>query len=163
RRPAGLQATARADLPRRRARPPRSGPRPPSRCGSASPFLDRLLDSRIRAAAADVSGHPMPDLVHGRVGRRSDERRGGYDLAGRAEPALHRVGLDECADERMVTQTLDRGDLTVDVVGERDARQHRYAVDLHRARSAMPLVARDLRAGEAKLLAEELREARPDG
>ena len=54
---AARRATARADPPRRRARPPRSGPRPPSRCGSVSPMQDRLLDSRIRAAAADVARH----------------------------------------------------------------------------------------------------------
>ena len=51
------RATARARPPRRRARPPRTGLRPPSRCGSVLPRANRLLDLRIRAAAAEVAGH----------------------------------------------------------------------------------------------------------
>jgi hypothetical protein len=47
-------------------------------------------------------------------------------------------------------------------VHERDARQRRHAVDEHRARTAMPFAARDLRARQRQLVAERLGERGPD-
>src|SRR5205085_1267738 len=162
RRRAAPPATARADPPRRRATPPRSVPRPPSRCGSALPTENRLLDLRICAAAADVSGHRVTDLLASRLGVRRDERGCRDDLAGRAEAALDGVGADERLDERVLAKPLDRRHLAVDRVRERDAREPRHAVDLDGAGAAMPLVACDLRPRQAKLLSQDVRETRPD-
>src|ERR687888_253733 len=75
---------------------------------STSPRSNCLLDLRIRAAAADVAGHRVPDLLAARRGLRVDERDGADDLAGRAEAALERVGTHERIDHRMVAQALDR-------------------------------------------------------
>ena len=72
-----------------------SCPRLLSRCGSVLPREDSLLDLRIGAATADVPGHGVPDLVAAGVRVRLDQRRGGDDLAGRAEAALQRVGANE--------------------------------------------------------------------
>src|SRR6185437_4510070 len=134
-----------------------------SRCGSALPTENRLLDLRVRAAAADVSGHRVTDLLAGRLGVRRDERGCRDDLAGRAEAALDGVGADERLDERVLAEPLDRRHLAVDRVRERDAREPRHAVDLHGAGTAVALVAGDLRPGQAELLPQNLREARPDG
>src|SRR5262249_12672219 len=85
------------------------------------------------------------------------------DLAGRAEAALDGVRPDEGLYERMVAQALDRRDLAVDTVRERDARELRHAVDLDGARPAMALVARDLRPRQADLLAQDVGAARAPG
>ena len=49
-----------------------------------------------------------------------------------------------------------------DAVGERDARERRRAVDEHRARAAVPLVAGDLRPGQPEALAQRLGQRRAD-
>ena len=90
----------------------------------------------------------VPDLLARRLRVRRDERRRRDDLPRRAEAALDRVGADERVDERMVAQALDRRHLALDRVRERDAREPRHAVDLHRAGAAVALVAGDLRAGQ---------------
>ena len=68
------------------------GLRPPSRCGSAAPRGDRLLDLRVRAAAAEVAAHARGgSRSRRRLGRLAHERGRRDDLAGRAEAALERV------------------------------------------------------------------------
>src|SRR5438105_1200074 len=81
----------------------------------------------------------MSNLIAARARVRGDECGGRHDLPRSAEAALHGVGADE-----------------------RDAREHRDAVDQHRARAAMALAARDLRAGEAEIFAQHLRERAAD-
>ena len=106
----------------------------------------------------------MPDLVAARCRLRGDKRRRRHDLAGRAEAALHGVRAHERVDERMVAQSFDRRDLgAVDRVHEGDAREHRRSVHEHRARTAVALAARDLRAGQAEVLTEDLCKRAPDG
>jgi hypothetical protein len=63
----------------------------------------------------------------------------------------------------VVAQALDRRDLALDRVRECDAGESRHAVDLDRTGAAVALVARDLRPGQAELLAQGVGEARPDG
>ena len=104
----------------------------------------------------------MLDLVACRLRVRRDERGGGDDLARRAEAALDGVGADERVDERVVAQPLDRRHFAVDRVRERDAGEPRHTVDLHGARAAMSLCARDLRPRQAESVAKDGREARPD-
>ena len=81
---------------------------------------------------------------------------------GRAVAALDGVGADEGVDERMLAQALDRRHLALDRVRERDAGEPRHAVDLDGAGAAVALVAGDLRPGQPELLAQDVREARPD-
>jgi hypothetical protein len=50
----------------------------------------------------------------------------------------------------------------LDGVHERDAGEHRHAVELHRARAAVALAAGDLRAGQPEVLAQRLGERAPD-
>ena len=104
----------------------------------------------------------MSDLLARRLRVGRDERCRRDDLAGCAEPALDCVGADEGLDERMLAQTLDRRHLALDRVREGDARETRHAVDLDGAGTAVTLVAGDLRPGQSQLLAEDVREARPD-
>ena len=98
-----------------------------------------------------------------RLGLGLDERRRRDDLPRRAEAALERVGADEGVDERMVAQAFDRRHLALaDGVHERDAREHRHAVELHRAGAAVPLAAGDLRAGQSEVLAQGLGQGAAD-
>jgi hypothetical protein len=121
------------------------------------PGADRLLDARIGAAAAEIAGHRMPDLLRRRLRVRGHERGRRDDLAWGAEAALERVGADERADERMVAEALDRRHLSVaHGVDERDAAERRRAVELDGARAAMALAAGDLRPRQAELVAQRL-------
>ena len=63
----------------------------------------------------------------------------------------------------MLAQPFDRRHLALDRVRERDARESRHAVDLDGAGAAVSLVARDLRSRQPELVAQDVREARPDG
>ena len=79
------------------------------------------------------------------------------------KPHCDGVGAHERIDERVLAQAFDGRDLaSVDRVRKGDARERRHAVDLNRARAAVPLEARDLRAGEPEVLAQHLREHAPD-
>lgn len=101
----------------------------------------------------------MPDLVPRRAWVRTDQRSCRDDLSGRAEPALDRVGANERSDQRVVTETFDRRYFAIaDRVHERDARERRHAVELDGAGTAVPLAARDLRAREAEVFAQDLGE-----
>src|SRR5439155_13598316 len=86
------------------------------------------------------------------------------DLARRAEAALECVGPDERVNEGVLCEALDRRHLAAaDRVDEGDAREHRHAVELHRAGAAVALAAGDLGAGEAEVEPQCLRERAPDG
>ena len=107
-------------------------------------------------------------LLARRLRVRGQQRRRRDDLAGRAEAALERVLLDERALQRrqraLVAEALDRRDLAaIGLGGEQDAREHRAPVDEHRAGAAGALGAGDLRAREAGLVAQHLRERRALG
>jgi len=101
----------------------------------------------------------VPDLVLRRAWVRTDQRSCRNDLPGRAEPALDGVGANERSDQRVVPETFDRRHLTItDGVYERDARERRDTVELDGARTAVSLAARDLRAGEPEVFAQDLGE-----
>ena len=132
--------------------------------GLDQPCHDAIASSifGIGAAAAEVSRHRVPDLLRRRRGVGGDERRRRDDLAGSAEAALERVCPDERVHHRMVAEPLDRRHLTVDPVDERDAGEDGDAVDLNGAGAAVALVAGDLGAGHADVLAQPLRERAAD-
>ena len=105
----------------------------------------------------------MADLLAARLGLGRHERRGGDDLTRGAEAALEGVLAHERTDERVVAKPLDRRHLaSADGVDERDAGEHRHAVQLHGAGTAVTLAARDLRPGQAEVLAQRLRERASD-
>jgi len=57
----------------------------------------------------------------------------------------------------VVAETFDRRHLAIaNRVHECDARQRRHAVELNGARTAVSLAARDLRAGEPEVFAQDL-------
>src|SRR5688500_11797530 len=123
--------------------------------------LHRLDDARVRAAAAQVAGERLPDLVVARalVGR---EQRGGFhDHAVDAVAALHRLLLDEGLLQRVRplrgAQPFERDDLLAG--GGRDrhaARAHGPAVDVHRTGAALREAASEARAVEIEIVAQRV-------
>jgi hypothetical protein len=94
-----------------------------------------------------------------------DERSAAHHHARRAEPALHRVVLDERLLDGMkrvaVGESLDRRDTPASrVEGERHAARCHLAVEPHSARRAGASVATDFGAGQTELVAQHLHERR---
>src|SRR5206468_6604775 len=89
-------------------------------------------------------------------------RNGGHDLAGSAIPALKGILLDESPlhrtqDAILVRDALDGPDTAALRSGrERQASEHGDAVDVHRTRPALTLVATFFRAGQVKMLAQHV-------
>ena len=117
----------------------------------------RLPESASRISSSLGSGRALEQ-----VGGRDDEAR-------RAEAALDGARLDERlldAVERVPAgEALDRDDLVaVGLRRQHEARADERAVEEHRARAALALLARVLRAGQAEPLAERVEQAlaRPD-
>ena len=116
----------------------------------------RLPESASRISSSDGLG-AAPEQIDGR----DDEPR-------RAEAALHCAGVDERllhgVQPLAVGKPLDgRHVVAVGLRGEHEARADERAVEQHRARAALALLARVLRAREPELLAqrEEQRLALP--
>ena len=158
----GPSATARARPPRRRST---------ARVAALDLLLgadqschgDRLLDLGIGAAAAEVSGHRVPDLLRG-SGTGSPRRARPPRRSGRAcrsRTGARRPGrTPRRADGRAAPRSSSpRGRRRCD---ERDAREHRDAVELHGARAAVTLAAGDLRPGQAELVAQDVGERAAD-
>src|SRR4051812_10583327 len=82
-----------------------------------------------------------------------------------AEAALHAAGLDERALHLVQLavgrcDALDRDDLAaLGLRGEDEARAHELAVEVDRARAALALLARVLRAGQVEVLAQRREQA----
>ena len=116
-------------------------------------------DLRVAGAATEVARQRLADLVVARVGaarkqvdRRDDEPR-------RAEAALDGACVDERLLDRMQAppsrQPFDRRHLVpVGLHGEHEAGAHERAVEQHRARAALTLLAGVLGAGKPELLAQ---------
>src|SRR5262245_42085131 len=77
--------------------------------------LDRVDDRHVAGAAAEVPVHGGPDLLVGRVGVLVQQRTGGHDVAGGAEPALEtglrEEGLLDRVELLPAGETLDRAHL----------------------------------------------------
>src|SRR6266850_2772127 len=124
-----------------------------------SGVLDSLADSDIRAAAADVSRHGGVDVAIGRVRLGGEQRRRGHDLAGLAIAALRHLQLDPGLLDLLAggggTNGLDGSDaLAGRGRDRRDARAHRLAVEVDRARAAQGEAATEFRAGHAEHIAQ---------
>src|ERR1700735_5346709 len=123
----------------------------------ATSGLDRRLDARVTAAAADVR-HPNIDVVIGGVRFARDERGRRHDLARLAVTALRYVLRDPCDlhGMRLVDgrEAFDRRDLLAHGVFHRkNARSHGRAVDVHGARAARGDAAAELRARQTNNVA----------
>src|SRR4051812_18643938 len=128
-----------------------------------SRFALRLLhsrdDVRVRAATAKVPAHPFADVgVRLRVTFR-DARNRGTDLSGCAVTALKSIVLQKRRLDRMqliaVRETFDRCDLIALMHdGETETGINPAAVDEHRARSALTVIAAFFRTGELQMFAK---------
>ena len=125
-------------------------------------------DLRVPGAAAEVAGERLADLVVRRMRAAPQEVGGRDDEPRRAEAALHGARVDERLLHRVqvavLGETLDRRHVVpVRLRREHEAGADERAVEQHRARAALALLARVLRAREAELLAqrEEQRLALP--
>ena len=146
---------------------------------SASELTDGSDDVGVGAAAADVAGHALADLVVGELGmlsvagleaetcersprlRSSRERGGGADLAGGAVAALEAVVREEGglrgAEVAGRAEAFDGGDLgALRGDGEGEAGVDAAAVDEDGAGAALAVVAAFLAAGEVEVFAEEI-------
>src|SRR5882762_9852196 len=127
--------------------------------------LDSLADSHISTTAADVSRHRGVDIAIGRLGIRSEQRRCGHDLARLAIAALRHFELDPGLLDLLAggggTDGLDRSDaLAGRGRDRRDARAHRLAVEVDRARAAQSEAATEFRAGHAEHIAQHPQQRR---
>src|SRR6266446_7711418 len=129
----------------------------------SGPFLGRVLDSladsHIRTAATDVPRHRGVDIAIGRVRVGGEQGGGGHDLAGLAVAALRHLqrdpGLLDLFAGGCGAYGLDRGDaLAGRGRDRRDARAHRLAIKMDRARTAQSEAATEFRAGHSEHIAQ---------
>ena len=105
--------------------------------------VDGAVDLGVVAAAAEVPGEGLLDLVEGRVRVLLEESGGGHQEAGRAEAALVAVLLDEGLLDGVelvpVRQAFDRLDRpAVGADGQIHAGVDRLAVEMDGAAAALP-------------------------
>src|SRR6202051_3384769 len=124
-------------------------------------------DILIAGAAAQIAGYADADVFFGRVGivaQKLDQR--GQD-ARRAESALQTVMLVERLLQRVQgavvnSDALDRQDLVpVGLHREHQARSRRIAVEENGAGAAHAVLAAEMGAGQAELMAQEIRQRHP--
>src|SRR5438445_137597 len=121
--------------------------------------LDRRTNPLIGAAATDVAGHRLVDIVIGGLRGLGEQAGRLHDLPTLAVAALRDVqaaprGLDALAD-RCSTDPLDGRDLLAFRSRDRrDARARRRTIQVHRARAAEGHATPELGAGESELVAQ---------
>jgi hypothetical protein len=134
--------------------------------GGAADGRDDVLVPR---AAAQVARDRLAGLLGGGVGVVLEVGGDRRDEPGGAEPALQGVALGEGLLHRaevlgVVADALDRRHLVaLRADGEHQARAHRLPVDEHGARPAHAVLAADVGAGEAEVVAQEVRQQAAGG
>ena len=112
----------------------------------------------VGAAAADIAGHTVDDLLIGGIGICRQQRRRLHDLSGLTVAALRHVVSTPGALHRVITfgiKPLDGGHLLAG--GRRDgshATAHRFTVDVHSAGAAERHAAAELGPGEPELISD---------
>ena len=124
----------------------------------------RVEDLLVARASAEVAGQCLPDRRL--LGRRLPPQQlvDGDDQPWRAEPALHRAGVEErlLHGVKVITlrQPLDGDDRrAVRLPRSHEARAHQDIVHQDRARSALALLAGVLRAPQLEALAQDVEQA----
>src|SRR5579872_6055497 len=108
--------------------------------------MNRLPNSRIRSAPADVVGHDAVDIAVSRRGAIAEQRRGFHDHARLTEAALRDVAGEPGALTRMRRQALNRRVFLARCGAQRDlAGANRASVLVDRARAADADAASELR------------------
>ena len=131
-----------------------------------APRMDRGDDPLVAGAAAQVAGELLADLGLRRPRVAAQQRLGGDQKAGGAEPALQGVVLGERALQRASARRRGRpgprrsGSRAAGLDGQHQARAHRLAVELHGAGAADAVLAADVGAGQPGLVADEVRQQR---
>src|SRR5579871_6055359 len=116
----------------------------------------------VGSAPADVAGHGAPRLVDRRLRGVFQECDGRDDLPGRTEAALRSEFLDHGLLHGMQfavrpLDAFDGGDLAAtDRVGQRRARIGRHIIEHDGAVAAFGMIAAELGAGEAQLVAQRV-------
>src|SRR6266536_853745 len=148
----------------RRVRGTRSRPslRPHFGCRRAH----RLDDILVPGAATQVRGQDFDQVRIADFGLALEHASGEHQKSRSAKPALQAVVLHERPLQRMqriaLGESLDRADLlAVGLNGEHQARSHRLAADEHRAGAAYPVLAADVRPGQAAIVADGVDQSAP--
>src|SRR5882757_1356511 len=112
----------------------------------------------ITAAAAQIAGHRVVDVLVARRGFLFEQCRGLHDLAGLAVAALRYTEIAPRDLNRVFAlrvEAFDGHDLLAADVGHRHAAgAHGLAVEMHRAGAAERNAAAEFRAGQSKLVAQ---------
>src|SRR5438067_385974 len=131
-------------------------------------FFYRVDDGLVAGAAAVVAGDVRADLLAIGLCAGAEQILSGHQHAGRAEAALQRVALVEGLLQRRellgIREAFDRFDrAAIGLHGEHQAAAHDLAVDAHGARATHAVLAADVRAGEAELIAQKVDQMLPRG
>src|SRR4029077_11618247 len=132
---------------------------PPGRHRGLGRLPDRGADSEVGAAATEVPGHGLVDLVVGGVAVRRQQRGRGNHLTGLAVPALRDVKADpgvlDLLARRGLSDRFDRRDaLALGDLHRGHTRADRLAVEVHGTGAASGDAAAELGAGEADHIAQ---------
>src|SRR6267378_2170345 len=143
----------------------------PGACSGSSALaiqylLDGVDDGLVAGAAAVVSGNMVSDLFSGTLLLLQKQILSGHQHSRRAEAALQRVLLVKGLLQRLqlagIRKALDGvHPAAVRLHGEHQAAAHDIAVDPQGACAAHPVLAADVRAREAQLIAQEVDEVLP--
>ena len=141
-----------------------------SRFHSLRRQFDRVNDVLVASATAEISRDGLANLWFSWVGVFFQKWHQGHQKARCAEATLHAVGFPERFLQGMQvvwsSQSLDSEDLvSVSLHGEHQARADRLSIEQDRARSAHAVLAADVCAGQAKVVAQEIaqQQTRLDG
>src|ERR1700730_5697263 len=124
----------------------------------------RRDDRHVAGAAAEVAAEKFADIALARIWRPREIMIERNKDAGGAEAALQGVMAEECLLQNREAilrrrQTLDGANFaTFDLRREREAGAREPSVDLDGASTAHPVLAADMRAGQAQHVAQEIGE-----
>ena len=132
-------------------------------------MLDPCSNAIVRGAATKITGHGVIDVGVGRIWVSLQQRSRGHDLPGLAVAALRDIKFAPRLLERMqmftiLGKTLDRRDLHPR--RRRDWRQagsSGNAVEMDRARAALPDPATEFRSNELEIVAQNPKQRRIGG
>src|SRR5437763_11425326 len=127
---------------------------------------DGVDDELIAGAATELTGKALANGFPGRIGGFTQDFQGAQHHGRRAVATLQALLLPECLLEGVelaaLVQRLHRHDLlSVRLDGKGDARADRLTVHEHRAGAADAMLAADVDAEEAEVLAQEIHQETP--